>query len=161
MRLLAAFGLGLAVSAGAHADDLFVGVFESETRANYGSDIPGEYRIEVTRTDDGKYRAVFSRLGKQGDVKIMVPCPLELDAYRPRRPAGRGETLCHERKPGHLFPAMTYSENGLNLPTMKLKGPVPKGVELKESDLIEERHHQAKYYASVSWYFYAFRKVGQ
>jgi hypothetical protein len=55
VRVLAAVSLIGIVPLSSAADDLFVGVFESENRANFGSDIPGEYRIQVVALCSGKY----------------------------------------------------------------------------------------------------------
>jgi hypothetical protein len=38
-------------------EDLFVGTFESETQASFGSHTPGDYRIEVASTAQDKYLA--------------------------------------------------------------------------------------------------------
>jgi hypothetical protein len=155
----------IATPAAAAADDLFVGVFESETRENFGSDTPGEYRIEVIAKSKGEYSASIFQRGKLLEVKDLVPCPVESDDYLRSRGAGRAEVLCPRKSYGSFHGFLSYSENGINMVAVKAKyaedPSLVKQEGLKPGDpsLFEGRHHKAQYYAHVSWFVYGFRKI--
>jgi hypothetical protein len=149
------------------ADNLFVGAFESETRANFGSDIPGEYRLQVVALSSGTYEAKIFRLGKLLETKKLVSCSADNDDYLSKRPPGRAESLCMVEYSSMLngFPFLSYSENGIIVRTLKKKYVDSPGLVKQEglkpgaADLFEPRHYRAKYYANVSWFYYGFRKV--
>jgi hypothetical protein len=161
--LAAAASTVLATSSSA-ADDLFVGVFESENRANFGSDVPGEYRIEVIAISSGKYEAKIFRRGELLGTKQLFSCPAEKDAYLRTRPPGRAESICTNDY-GLLNGFLSYSENGIIVPAVKKKyveSPdlvKQEGLQPGAPELFEARHHKAKYYGHVSWFVYGFRKV--
>jgi hypothetical protein len=149
------------------ADDLFVGTFESETRANFGSDTPGEYRIEIAAPRDGQYLTTMYRRGKQIGQGKLTKCSVDSEGYLANRPPGRAEVLCHDVPNGPTQSFISYSENGIVVQVVK-----PKYVEnrdlvaqdgLKPGDplLFEPRHHKTQYYAHVPWLFYGFRKVSR
>jgi hypothetical protein len=164
VRVLAAVSLIGIVPLSSAADDLFVGVFESENRANFGSDIPGEYRIQVVALSAGKYEAKIFRRGDLLGTKALVSCPAEKDDYLRSRPPGRAESLCADEH-GLFHGVLSYSENGIIVPAVKQKYVDSPDLVEKEGlkpgapELFEPRHHKAKYYAHVSWFVYGFRKV--
>src|SRR4051812_23227607 len=94
LRVLTAIPFILIATQSNAAGDLFVGVFESETRANFGSDVPGEYRIQVAALSPGKYEAKIFQSGKLLGTKQLVSCPAEKDDYLRSRPLGHAESLC-------------------------------------------------------------------
>ena len=164
VRILAAASLiGLAPLSCA-ADDLFVGAFESENRANFGSDSPGEYRIQVVALSPGKYEAKVFRRGALLGTKSLIACPAAKDDYLRSRPPGRAESLCTDDY-GVLNGFLSYSENGIVVPAVKQKYVDSPDLVKKEGlkpgapELFEPRHHAAKYYGHVSWFVYGFRKV--
>jgi hypothetical protein len=148
------------------AGDLFVGVFDSETRANFGSDVPGEYRILVIALSPGNYEAKTFRNGELLGTNHLVSCPAEKDGYLRSRPPGRAESLCTDDY-GSLLAFLSYSENGITVPAVKKKyADSPdlvkqEGLKPGAPELFEARHHKAKYYGHVSWFVYGFRKVEQ
>jgi hypothetical protein len=143
-----------------------VGVFESETRANFGSDVPGEYRIQVAALSPGKYEAKIFQSGKLLGTKQLVSCPAEKDDYLRSRPLGHAESLCTDDY-GSLHGFLSYSENGIIVRAVKKKYADSPGLVKQEGlkpgapELFEARHHKAKYYAHVSWFVYGFRKIEQ
>jgi hypothetical protein len=164
VRILTAVSLMVIGPMSSAADDLFVGVFESETRANFGSDIPGEYRLQVAAISSGKYEAKIFRRGELLGTKKLVSCSADKDAYLNARPPGRAESLCTDDH-GMLNGFLSYSENGISVPAVKQKyvdSPdlvEQEGLKPGAPELFEVRHHKAKYYAHVSWFVYGFRKV--
>jgi hypothetical protein len=165
MRTVLAFCLAVLATCPALGEDLFIGVFESETRENFGSDNQGEYRIEVAPAANDKYAATFYYRGKILERQELLRCPVEsLDYFRGRAP-GRAEVLCSDSGYGKLFAVLAYSENGVHVPAIKSKyiknSELVKQEGLQPGDpaLFEMRHHKAKYYAHVQWFFYGFRKI--
>lgn len=151
---------GVSTVCSAGGDDLFVGVFESETRQNFGSDTPGEWRIEVVASSTGKYVATIYRSDKLLGKRELVACSEDKEGYLRTRPPGRAKVLCSD---GGGF--LSYVENGVYIPAVKRKyieNPdlmKQDGIKPGDSSLFEMRHHQARYYAHAQWAFYAFRKV--
>jgi hypothetical protein len=149
----------------ASAEDLFVGVFESETRENFGSDTPGEYRIEVVAVADNKYEATTYHRGKSLGKQQLFLCPVDREDYFKARSPGRAEVLCFDMDYGAVLPVLSYSENGINVPAVKpkyVKNPElvkQEGLKPGDPSLFEARHYNARYYARVNWFFYGFRKV--
>jgi len=150
----------------AAGEELFVGTFESETRENFGSSTPGEYRIEVVAVAGGKYEATTFHRGKVLGKQELIRCPVEREDYLRSRPPGRAEVLCSERGYGSPFPVLSYSENGIVVPAIKEKyarNPelvTQEGLKPGDPSLFEARRHKTQYYARVSWFMYGFRKVG-
>ena len=166
MRAVVAFFFAaFATVCSAEGDDLFVGVFESETRQNFGSDTPGEWRIEVIAPFKGKYVATLYRGGKLIGKQELVLCSEDKEGYLRSRPPGRAELLCSDTR-GALAGVLAYVENGIYVPAVKQKyienPDLAKQEGLKPGDpsFFETRHHKAKYYAHAQWAFYGFRKVG-
>jgi hypothetical protein len=165
MRTFILICLAALIACSASAEDLFVGVFESETRENFGSDTLGEYRIEVVAAADNKYEATTYRRGKSLGKQQLFRCPVDREDYFKNRSPGRAEVLCYDMGYGSVFPVLSYSENGINVPAVKPKfvnnPELVKQEGLKPGDpsLFEVRHHNAKYYARVTWFFYGFRKI--
>jgi len=161
--------LGFAALASAYSpaadEDLFVGVFESETRENFGSSTPGEWRIEVVAPSTGKYVATFYRSEALLGQFELVPCAEEKEGYFMNRPAGRAEVLCRDIGAGSFYAFLSYAENGINVPAIKQKyidNPglaTQEGLKPGDPSGFEMRHHRAKYYAHAQAFFYAFRKV--
>lgn len=147
----------------AEGDDIFVGVFESETRQNFGSEMPGEWRIEVVAPSKGKYVATLYRSGQLLRTEELFHCSEKNEGYLRDRPPGRVEVLCSDK--GGAF--LSYVENGIYVKAVKQKYAenldLAKQEGLKPGDpsIFETRHHKAKYYAHAQWAFYGFRKVGR
>jgi hypothetical protein len=164
LHVLTTISFAVMATTSSAAEELFVGVFESESRANFGSDVPGEYRLEVIALSSGKYEAKVFRRGKLLGTKQLVSCPAEKDEYLRARPPGRAESLCTDDY-GLFHGFLSYSENGITVPAVKKKyvdSPElvkQEGLEPGAPELFEARHHAAKYYAHVSWFVYGFRKV--
>src|SRR5262249_32244748 len=129
MRIITAMCLAVLTASPAWADDLFVEIFESETRANFGSDTPSEYRIEVVLGSTGRAEVLCSKKGY-----------------------GKSHGVLSYSENGIFVPAIKpkYIKNP---ELIKQEGLKPGDPSLSES-----RHYQAKYYAHVSWFFYGFRK---
>jgi hypothetical protein len=167
MRVVIAICLSVFVVSAVLAEDLFVGVFESETRANFGSDTPGEYRIEISLISEDKYFAKIYHRGKMLGEQKLIRCAVEGEDYFNARPAGHAEVLCEDRGYGTPHGVISYAENGIYVPAVKakyVKNPElvkQEGLKPGDPSLFESRHHKAKYYAHVSWFFYGFRKVLQ
>lgn len=165
MRTFAAICLTVLTASAASAEDLFVGVFESETRANFGSDTPGEYRIEVVATSKGKYVATIYHRGTLLVKQELITCPVASEGYLSNRPPGRAEVICSDKGYGAPLGVLSYSENGIYVPAVKAK--YAQNLELVEQEglkpgdpaLYELRHHKAQYYARVRWFCYGFRRV--
>jgi len=146
-------------------ESLFVGVFESETRENFGSDTQGEYRIEIVAVSKDKYTATIFHRGKELGRQELVSCPVESEDYFRNRAAGRAEVLCPSGGYGPPHGFISYAENGINVAAVKQR--YAKNPELVQQDglkpgdpsLFESRHFKTKYYAHVQWFFYGFRKV--
>lgn len=155
----------LTLACSTSAENLFVGTFESETRENFGSDTPGEYRIEVVATSNGKYLATFYYRDTKFGERELVSCPVESLDYFRNRPAGRAEVLCSENDIGVLHGVLGYSENGIYVAGVKQKyvrNPElvrQEGLKPGDPSLFERRHHKARYYAHIKWVFYGFRKA--
>jgi len=163
MRAAIAFFCAVfATACSAGGDDLFLGVFESETRQNFGSDTPGEWRIQVVAPSKGKYVATLYRDGKLIGKQELVPCSEDKEGYLRSRPSGHAEVLCSDAGGGFL----SYVENGIYVPAVKQKYIENPGLAKQEGlrpgdpSFFETRHHKAKYYAHAQWAFYGFRKVG-
>jgi len=146
--------------------DPFPGVFESETRENFGSGTPGEWRIEVVSSSQGKYTATLYYNDMPREVTELVPCSEDKEDYLRGRPAGRAQVLCYEdRIGGALHGFISYVENGIYVPAVRRKyidNPAlveQEGLKPGDPGLFEVRHHRAKYYAHAEWFFYGFRKV--
>jgi hypothetical protein len=165
MRIVTAICLAVLTASSAWAEDLFIGAFESETRANFGSDTPGEYRIEVVAAAKDKYVATIYHRGKILGKQELIRCPAEREDYFRSRAPGRAEVLCSDRGYGSLHGVLSYSENGIHVAAVKpkyVKNPElvkQEGLRPGDPSLFESRHHKAKYYAHVEWAFYGFRKV--
>ena len=165
MRVLLLTCLIYSVAASASAEDLFVGTYESETRENFGSDTPGEYRIEVVATAGGKYEATTIHRGKTLGKRVLFPCPVDKEGYLSSRLPGRAEVLCTDMGYGAIFPVLSYAENGIGVPALKSKyiaNPAlveQEGLKPGDPALFEARYYKAKYYGHVTWYCYGFRKV--
>lgn len=166
MRIAATIFLIVFMGSPALAEDRFVGVFESESRENFGSSTPGEYRINIEPISAGKYMATMYHRETELWKQALITCPIESEAYLNRRPPGPAEVLCTEPKYGKPYGFISYAENGISVRAVKpkyAKNPeLVKQEGLKPGDpaLFELRHHKAKYYAHVTWFFYGFRKVG-
>jgi hypothetical protein len=149
----------------AWAEDLFVGSFESETRENFGSSTPGEYRIEVVSASKDKYVATTYHRGKILGKQELVTCPVESEDYLNNRAPGRAEVLCSDKGYGTAHGVLSYSEKGIYVPAVKpkyVKNPElvkQEGLKPGDPSLFESRHHKTKYYAHVQWFFYRFHKV--
>lgn len=147
--------------------DVMVGTFESESRANFGTEPPGAARIEVAPPVSGRYAVTMFVNGKQLWKHDLIQCDLTTEPYLQRRVPGRGFGLCTIEMDGRPSTAavLLYAENGLRLPAIKekyLRNPdlvKQEGLAPGDPRLMEERHHKARYYAHVQWAFYAFRKV--
>ncbi len=165
MRVFTVSCLAVLTACSARAGDLFVGVFESETRANFGRDIPGEYRIEVAAVSQNKYEATIYHQGKLLEKKSLISCPVEKDDYLNKRAPGRAEVICYDSGYGFLHGFLSYSENGIYVPAVKekyVKNPElvkQEGLKPGDPSLFELRHHKALYYAHVQWGVYGFRKI--
>jgi hypothetical protein len=165
MRIAVTVCLAVLVASSALAEDLFTGVFESETRENFGSSTRGEYRLEIALVSEGRYAATIYHSGKLLGKKELITCPVESEDYLNSRPAGRAEVLCAKEEFGKPHGFIAYSENGIYVPAVKAKyannPELVKQDGLKPGDpsLFEARQHATKYYAHVSWYFYGFRRV--
>jgi len=153
---------GLAPTCLASDENLFVGVFESETRENFGSDTPGEYRIEVVAIVKDRYTSTIYRRGKILVKQELVGCSEERKNHLSGRAPGRVEVLCSTKD----FPVLTYAENGISVRAVKpkyAKNPQlakQEGLKPGDPNIFELRHHKTKYYAQIQWSFYGFRKVG-
>lgn len=149
-------GISLAVIAplsSAGAADLFVGAFESEARANFGTDNPGEYRIEVAALGSERYSITLFRAGGQQRRGEVFSCPVSSEGYLARRPSGRAEVLCAAPR----SPVMFYSENGIEVPTFE---PWAKGAPAANpSSVPKMKLHRTKFYAHVGMAVYGFKKV--
>ena len=163
MRFVMVICLAVLTSTCLAADEkLFVGVFESETRENFGSSTPGEYRIEVIAIAMDKYAATIYHRGKVLVKQELVDCSEERKNHLSGRAPGRVEVLCSTQD----FPVLTYVENGLTVRAVKpkyAKNPQlakQEGLEPGDPNIFELRHHKTKYYAQVQWFLYGFRKVG-
>lgn len=147
---------------GSHAEgsrDLFVGVYESESRENFGTDTPGEYRIEIVALTSDRYMAKLLRGNRTLFHQEVFACDQSSESYLGGRPPGRAEVLCS--KPGYGF--LSYSENGivLMLPDVSAT-PVPKDPSGQRAMTpLRAKHHKTKYYARVdtAWAIYGFRKT--
>jgi hypothetical protein len=104
MRAFLLICLAALAAGSASGEDLFVGVFESETRENFGSDTPGEYRIEVVAAADNKYEATTYHRGKSLGKQQLLRCPVDREDYFRNRSPGRAEVLCSDKGYGSLFP---------------------------------------------------------
>lgn len=139
----------LASACSATDENLFVGVFESETRENFGSDT--QWRIEVAAPSIDKYQATLYRSDEPLGQLELVPCAEEKEGYFMNRPAGRAEVLCRDIGAGTLFAFLSYAENGINVPAVKQKymdNPslvAPEGLKPGDPSLFEMRHHRATY----------------
>jgi hypothetical protein len=165
MRIVMLICLAILTTSSSWAEDLFVGVFESETRANFGSDTPGEYRIEVVAPSKEKYVATIYHRDKLMGKQELIPCPVEREAYFLNRAPGHAAVLCADQGKGAMDGVLSYSENGIYVPAVKAKyasnPELMKQEGLKPGDpaLFEIRQHKARYYAHIQWFFYAFRKI--
>jgi hypothetical protein len=143
------------------------GVFESETRENFGSDTPGEWRIEVVAPSSGKYLATLNRSDKLIGQQELVRCSEEKEGYLRSRPARRAEVLCADLGFGSSYAFLSYAENGIDVPAVRqryIDNPdlvKQEGLNPGDPALFEIRHHSAKYYAHAQWAFYGFRKLRQ
>jgi hypothetical protein len=88
MRIAVTVCLAVLVASSALAEDLFTGVFESETRENFGSSTRGEYRLEIALVSEGRYAATIYHSGKLLGKKELITCPVESEDYLNSRPAG-------------------------------------------------------------------------
>jgi hypothetical protein len=166
MRLVPALGVAILAGACSAADlDPFVGVFESETRANFGTDTQGEWRMEIVTPSKGKYVATLYHSGNLVEKFQLVPCSEDKENYFRGRPPGRAAVLCSDQGGGFLHGSVSYAENGIDVPAVKsryVSNPelVEKdGLKPGDASLFETRHHAAKYYAHAQWGFYGFRRV--
>ena len=157
--------LAVLYACSAAADDLFVGVFKSETRENFGSDKFGAYRIEIAAAADGKYLATMYKDEMVLITLDLVKCPVDHEDYLNNRPPGRAQVLCpvESNRIAHGF--ISFAENGISVTRVKekyVKNPeLVQKEELKPGDpsLFEPRHYTTQYYAHAQWAFYGFRKV--
>jgi hypothetical protein len=117
-------------------EDLFTGVYESESRINFGTSIPGEVRIEVSR-DGQTYLLKYFRRGKPLFTTQATACD-------PRRQTFLGPEWKDANVAGLCSPSganmLVYTEKGL---------PVQQ----------RGRVFRSRYYAHVQFSFYAFRKI--
>jgi len=147
-------------------EDPFIGTFESESRANFGSGTPGEWRIEVVYLRDrGKYEAALYRKGTLIGKNYLVYCSEDKEDYLRQRPPGHAEVLCADDGSKFLHGFLSYAENGINVTVIKpkyFKDPSlveKEGLKPGDPSLFEQRRYKAKYYAHAQWAFYGFRKV--
>lgn len=165
MRPVVAICLAVLAAGPVSGEDLFLGVFESETRENFGTDTQGEYRIEVVSAPNNKYAATFYHRGKILFKAELVRCPVESEGYLKGRAPGRAEVLCFDERSGSPYGVLSYSENGIHVPVVKPKyaqNPElvkQEGLQPGDPSLFELRHWKAKYYARGQWFIYGFRKV--
>jgi len=165
MRTAMVLCVGVLAGCSASDEDLFVGVFESETRENFGSVTQGEYRIEVVAASTDTYVATIYRRETLLGTRELVRCPVEREARFRRFSPGRAEVLCSDDVDGFLDGFLSFSENGISVAAIKPKyanSPElvrQEGLEPGDPSLFESRHHKAKYYAHVLGYFFGFRKV--
>jgi hypothetical protein len=163
MRNTVAICLVFLAASSAWAEDLFIGSFESETRENFGSSTPGEYRIEVALVSKDRYLATMFHRGHLLGKKELVTCPVKSEGYLSTRAPGRAEVLCFEE---FHSGAISYSENGIVVTVIKPKYSQNPGLVAQEGlkpgdpSLFEPRLYKAKYYAHIAGFFYGFRKVG-
>jgi hypothetical protein len=125
------------ISATTTAADLFSGVYLSESRENFGTSVPGEVRIEVTRTEDGYLLKLF-RNGKPIATSTMTECDPRTYSF--------SEEYWKDAKMAGLCTA-----DGINLFVYTEK-PLPSPVQ-------RGRFFHSRYYAHVQFAFYAFRKA--
>jgi hypothetical protein len=119
----------------ARANDVLVGKFVSESRANFGTDNPGEHQIEITRKGS-KYALSMSMAGG-APIQIEVsPCSSSNEQYLQGHPPGETRVLCDSGG----GPVFTYSQGGIKSP-------------------VAEKFFKAQYYARVGWGMYGFRKI--
>jgi hemin uptake protein HemP len=117
-------------------EDIFTGVYESESRTNFGTSIPGEVRIEVSR-DGQNYLLKYFRGGKPLFTTQGRPCdPRRQTFLGPEWKNANVSALCSPSGANMLV----YTEKGL---PVQLRGRVFRG----------------RYYAHVQFAFYAFRKI--
>jgi hypothetical protein len=141
MRTILASCLTILVTACSSSvdEDPFIGTFESESRANFGTDTPGEWRIEVVYLSKmGKYEATLYRRGTLIGKNLLVYCSEDKENYLRNRPPGHAEVLCEDDKLKFFHGFLSYAKNGI---------------------YVGSRHYSAKYYAHAQWGFYGFRKV--
>lgn len=132
--------VALLLSAGsspAFADDLFTGLYLSESRQDFGTSTPGEVRIEVTKEETGYFLKYFRR-GKPLFTTPAVECD-------PRNQTFLGEYWNDANVAGLCTPS------GANMLVYTDK-PYPSPVE-------RGKVFHSRYYSHVQWAFYAFRKV--
>ena len=164
-RLLLSMCAIAATSCSQTPRELWVGVYESESRANFGSDPPGRYRIDVVAASEGRYVATIHRNGEVLGKRELVPCPVDREQYFDRLAPGRAEVLCGMERYGTPHGFIGYSENGLDVPAVRAKyakNPeliAREGLQPGDPRIFELRHYDTQYYAHVSWFFYGFRKV--
>lgn len=123
------------------AEDLFVGKYVSESRANFGTDEYGKYAIEITQKDDG-YMLSYVKDGEPLFTATYFKCSeaqLKLQGYHFFALPGEVQALC-DRYGVELF----YAENGIKIPA---KGMVKGGV------------YSTQYYSNVQWGIYGFKKI--
>ncbi|HZO52292.1 MAG TPA: hypothetical protein VFB63_06230 [Bryobacteraceae bacterium] len=167
MRIVLAICLAVLTTSSCWAQDLFVGVFESESRANFGTSTPGEYRIEIVPAPNGNYVATIYQRGKRLGHQELITCPVESEAYLRNRPAGRAEVLCRSNSYGKPLGFISFSENGIYITDVKpkyAKNPdlvEQEGLKPGDPSLFESRHHTARYYANVGAFIFGFRKVSE
>ena len=67
-----------------HAEDLFVGSYDSETRENFGRDAYGEFKIEISSLGPHKYLATVSQGPRPLGRAEVFPCAESDEPYLAR-----------------------------------------------------------------------------
>jgi hypothetical protein len=117
------------------ADDPLIGTYISETRENFGSDDPGEFKIIITKPSEKYLFSLFHKEVSKGSIEA-IPCDIEEEDYLSNRAPGRALALCVQD--GHeLSPLFSYAENGITV----------------------TRPYKKKYYARVGWAIRGFKKI--
>lgn len=117
------------------AEDPMIGTFLSESRENFGSDDPGEFKIIITKPGDKYFFSLFHKGVAKGSIEA-IPCDTKEEDYLKFRAPGQALTIC--KQDGKLvFPLFSYAENGITV----------------------TRPYKTKYYARVGWAIRGFRKL--
>ncbi len=123
--------------------DPLIGTFVSESRENFGSDDPGEFRLEITKQSQNYRVQVFHKGAPKGGGEL-VPCDTKKEGYLNNRAPGPALALCNEDR-GMQHPFFSYAENGITV--TRPHGPP------------ETRVYKTKYYARMGWAIRGFKKI--
>lgn len=152
---IASLVIALGAFGSAHAKDLFVGSYDSETRENFGRDTYGEFKIEISSLGPRKYLATVSQGSRSLGRAEVFPCAESAEPYLANRPKGRAEVLCSQS--GGAF--ISFAENGIIVPAVDMDAVAKGQASSSNPPTFKPVHRRAKYYARVGWGIYGFRKV--